>query len=246
MAGVASPEHGPHGPPPPELTSFFAVGLVESGAAESEAIGGGGGGVGGSHKPACIHGADQVRTPVGLKRIDMLKIGDPVTNGEWKGHDFVYEPIIAFLHRDTSNNAIGYRFLTSGGRTVSISDEHLIFLAPDRKAVLAKHVQLGQVVYTMGNGSVHSTELDSVVKIERSSLLGRYSPLTKSGTLLVNDILVSCYSHVEDHDLMHRVVHWLLPFTRFEMIFGSEAFGDGLDTVGGALWHFFRHYFCFK
>src|SRR5450432_812069 len=54
MAGVASPLHGPHGTPPPELTSFFAPGLVVSGVAESEATGGGGGGALSSVGTFCV------------------------------------------------------------------------------------------------------------------------------------------------------------------------------------------------
>src|SRR4051812_39264349 len=54
MAGVASPLHGPHGPPPPELTNFLAAGFVVSGAAESEAMGGGGGGASSSVGTFCV------------------------------------------------------------------------------------------------------------------------------------------------------------------------------------------------
>lgn len=190
-------------------------------------------------KAACINGGDYVRTPAGPKRVDQLVVGDIVATSKADSNDAIFEPIQTFLHRDPSTDAYGFRFFTSNGRNLSLSDEHLIFLAPNGHAVLAKHVRVGDSFY--GSGRV-----ETVRKVERTFLEGRYSPLTKSGTILINDILVSCYSQIEDHHLMHYVVQWLLPFLRSDGLFGSEGQlggGDGLHAIGGALWHFFRHYF---
>lgn len=198
---------------------------------------GGGGGTGGGVKAACIHGADQVQTHSGTKRIDQLEIGDHVAVDEGR-----FEPIIAFLHRDESRNANGFRFTTSNGTKLTLSDEHLVFVTPYRKAILAKNVKVGHRLYLANeNGYVE----DAVVEIQRSVVQGRFSPLTPSGAILVNDVMVSCYSQIEDHHLMHRVVHWLLPYTFSgnELGFGKSVSRNGIHWVGEMLWHHFRFWF---
>jgi len=199
---------------------------------------GGGGGTGGGVVAACINGADQVETVSGLKRIDQLKIGDHVAVENNK-----FEPIISFLHRDQTKNAQGFHFTTATGKTLTLSDEHLVFVAPNRKAVLAKNVKVGQSFYLVKDGSYGE---ETVAKVERSELEGRYSPLTPSGMILVNDLLVSCYSQIEDHHLMHRIVNWLMPITSSESVFGTEGSlnnADGMHWLGEALWHHLRHWF---
>lgn len=204
---------------------------------------GGEGGTGGETKPHCINGADIALTPTGPKRIDQLVIGDQVAVGKVENGDYTYAPIITFLYR-SSKNGPGIRFSTSSGRNLTLSNEHLVFLAPRRNAVMAKNVRVGDSFYFFGEGS--NSELDEVVSVEKTFMEGRYSPVTKSGVILVNQMLVSCYSNVEDHHLMHYAVHWLLPFVKSDSMFGTEGAvggGDGLHAIGRSLWQFFR--FCF-
>lgn len=196
-----------------------------------------GGHTGGMTKRACISGSDLVLTPSGQKRIEQLNLGDyvAVANG-------IFEPIITFLHR-SSMNATGFLITTSEGPTVTLSGDHLIFIGPNQKAVLAKNIRIGDTLYfTDGDGYLETP----VVKVERHPLMGRYSPLTPSGVLLVNDILVSCYSYTDDHNLTHRIVRWLLPFIRSEKLFGPEGIlsgNEGVHFLGDALWYNLRHWF---
>jgi hypothetical protein len=90
---------------------------------------------------------------------------------------------------------------------------------------------------------------DEIIKVESNMLEGKYNPITPSGTILVNDILVSCYSHMEDHHAMHFMIQWLLNLfglahENFESegVLGRE---DGLHTIAGTLYEFFRRYFIF-
>lgn len=209
-----------------------------AGAQVTGAPGGGGGGVpGGMPKAACIHGADKVQTYIGTKQIDQLELGDHVAVG--KGE---FEPIIAFLHWDNRRNASGFQFTTANGAELTVSDEHLIFVAPGRNAILAKNVKVGHRLYT---ASENGYAEDVVVSIQRRTVLGRYSPLTTSGIILVNGVMVSCYSQVEDHHLMHRVVHWLLPYALSGNALGYEKSmsRNGMHWVGEMLWHYFRFWF---
>jgi len=196
---------------------------------------------GGNPKAACINGADQVQTPSGFKRIDQLKTGNYVAVGKNK-----FEPISTFLHRDETKNAKGFQFTTTSGKNLTLSDEHIVFIAPNRKSMLAKNVKVGQAFYLATNSGY---EEETILKKERSELKGRYSPLTPSGVILVNDILVSCYSQTDDHHLMHRIVNWLLQYTFSEKIFGADGSmpnRDGMHWVGDILWHHLRHWFIYS
>lgn len=200
--------------------------------------GGTSGGTGGGVKAACINGADRAQTPVGYRRIDQLQIGDYVAV-----KPNAFEPIAAFLHRDGNRNAPGFQFTTSNGTVLTLSDEHLLFLAPERKAILAKHVKTGHRLFLAKNDDYVQ---ESIIDVTRRDVEGLYSPLTPSGTILVNDVLVSCYSQIEDHELMHRVVSWLMPLTaslNFWDVKGSGSSHDGIHWLGEALWHHFRHWF---
>lgn len=99
-------------------------------------------------KPQCINGGDFAKTPTNdYKRIDELQAGDYVAVDENR-----FEPIATFLHRDQTKRARGYRFTLTDGSQLTISDEPLVFLAPGRKAILAKNVVEGQKFYSCKNG----------------------------------------------------------------------------------------------
>ena len=48
-----------------------------------------------------------------------------------------------------------------------------------------------------------------VVNVEEKDQLGVYAPLTSQGNIIVDDILASCYSDFDSHELQHMV---FLPF----------------------------------
>lgn len=135
-----------------------------------------------------------------------LNIGDRVrtlgTNGE-----IMYSEVIAFLHREVKTTAHFYNLETNGGNAVRLSLQHLIFSKKNTtspiSAVFASEVNIGDLLYA-SNGNVSS--LQAVTKITMTTETGVYAPLTRQGTLLVDDVLVSCYAHWPSHDTAHLVM----------------------------------------
>jgi hypothetical protein len=63
------------------------------------------------------------------------------------------------------------------------------------------------------NGTLKNTE---VIRTDRNlKRTDAFAPLTETGTLVVDDILVSCYAQYEYHSLIHLI---LLPFRLREKI----------------------------
>ena len=70
--------------------------------------------------------------------------------------------------------------------------------------------------------------LDEVVKTTYATKKGLYAPLTKSGRIVVNGILTSCYSDYREHILMasyFKVRTYIILFkANFQTVYGFQQF----------------------
>merc|ERR1712203_666300 len=78
----------------------------------------------------------------------------------------------------------------------------------------ANTVGVGDYLLSGGSGLVQVKSVTSQV------LTGVYAPLTSSGTVLVDDLLASCYADVGSHHLTHMAA---LPFRTFPQILQVEG-----------------------
>ncbi|XP_015781554.1 desert hedgehog protein isoform X1 [Tetranychus urticae] len=79
-------------------------------------------------------------------------------------------------------------------------------------AIFASSIQPGMFISTLPISlssnqpfSLHEVQLkaEKVVKVTQSLRKGAYAPLTRTGNLIVNQIVASCYAVVNDHALAH-------------------------------------------
>jgi hypothetical protein len=191
--------------------------------------------LGGHH---CFSAEMTVMTPFGTKRMDQVRAGDKVmvTSSDSKP---VFEPVEWLYHRDHEAQADFITVTTKSQRTLQLSANHLIPSVPcsngqvqkmnvDTLANSASHfarrLKVGSCIATMINGELIADEVISVVQETKR---GIYSPITNHGTIIVNDIVVSCYSSVENH-LAQKTVHSALINTRrmvskvWNGVFGSS------------------------
>lgn len=70
------------------------------------------------------------------------------------------------------------------------------------RTVFAESLQVGNILLVINSNSSEIIE-DSVVEIKAVLKYGVYAPLTKTGTVVVNDIVASCYATVDSQVLAH-------------------------------------------
>lgn len=132
-----------------------------------------------------------------------------------QGSFFAYEPIEWFVHRDVASTGDYITFTTERNRTISISAKHLL---PTAECSMMKNaaeftdlVEASQFAYKVKVGSCAIVQqgaqwtAERIVKITHERKVGIMSPITRSGTLVVDGIVVSTFSTVESHTFQREV-----------------------------------------
>ena len=94
-----------------------------------------------------------------------------------------------------------YTLITESGHNISLTEYHLIPIKSfneTEKHIFAKQVELGDLLYVLKNDKIANSK---VINIITETKKGYYAPLTMEGTLVINNILTSCFALVKDHYL---------------------------------------------
>ena len=140
-----------------------------------------------------------------------MKIGDRVLSFDSNNGGVKFSKVVSFLHRIENIEAHFVRIFYSDpiGYTnhITLTPKHLIMAKISNQTedssfeyVPADQVRIGSLLSLFDNYSFKNV---SVIGIERPTLKksGIYAPLTDSGTLIVDNIHVSCFSMVKNHYL---------------------------------------------
>ncbi|XP_031829455.2 hedgehog signaling protein [Nomia melanderi] len=154
----------------------------------------------------CFPGKSLVRTEDGLaKRLDQVRLGDRIAALDSRG-DIVYSEVIAFLDRSLTERRQFVRLTTESGRMLTLTPAHLVPVE-GRSSVFAGRVQPGDKILVRDpadeNEVEHRLRWDKVMDSRLVLEEGVYAPLTMEGTLLVDDVVASCYAVVDNQDLAH-------------------------------------------
>ncbi|XP_069472965.1 indian hedgehog protein isoform X1 [Ambystoma mexicanum] len=145
--------------------------------------------------------------------IPELRPGDRVLSMDGEGRR-TYSNFLTFLDKDSSAVKDFYVVETQDPpRQLAITAAHLLFVADnftvpltDFSAVFASHVKPGQYILSEG---VLGLQPAKVVSVTTRTDIGAYAPLTSHGTLLVDNIVVSCFAVVQKHHLA-QLAFWPL------------------------------------
>ncbi|KAI5628065.1 indian hedgehog protein precursor, partial [Silurus asotus] len=148
------------------------------------------------------------------KAMKDLQLGERVLaslHGDGSGQ-LVFSEVIAFLDRQSSAHTLFYTIETESGAALSLTAAHLMFVAEGNcsgpaprgqlRTVFASDVQLGQCV-VVAHGLAQEGKLSRVIRVQLQKDIGVFAPLTLHGTVVVNDIVSSCYAAMEEHWLAH-------------------------------------------
>ncbi|RTG81398.1 uncharacterized protein DC041_0010416 [Schistosoma bovis] len=131
----------------------------------------------------------------------------------------------------------------------------------NKKAVFASTVKKGQIIFVYNHHHHHyphhpyhhSDELiqAEIISVElRNSLLinhtqyenrykiGLYAPITDTGTMIVDNVLVSCFAYISNHQLASFIISpWKLIYNllfymnRFIKLFQYNEYNDEIDSI---------------
>lgn len=138
------------------------------------------------------------------RRMESLQVGEEVqviTNNE-----IVTEPVITFIHRQPDVFQQYLKITTFTKKILKITEDHLLFVEKEggATAIPARDVTIGDTVFVRGD--LGALERDAVHNISHVYEKGVYAPVTLSGTILVNDVLTSCYFDVLSHESSNKAM----------------------------------------
>lgn len=180
---------------PPELPDSFGTATDE-----------------GEPEPACFPGFARVYMEDGSSRnMTELGIGRKVQVGTDKHSDICF-----FSHRERKGVFKFARVETEGGKAVVLSEGH--YLHSGKGLVAAGSVKIGDEVWVVDG------KMERVVKKTIVEGIGRFAPHTLTGYLVVDGIVVSCYTTTVHPVFAHYVllwpVRWLYRLGLREMLHG--------------------------
>ncbi len=151
--------------------------------------------------------------------MSQLAVGDHVMSMDQSGK-LTVSPVIMFMHVNLKQRMTFYMLHTEHGYNVTLTPGHLMHAShssledPSRATqVFASHVTPGQYVYISDKN--HVIRASRVVDVTVLTSVGAYAPLTHEGTIVVNDVITSCYAMVSDPWLAHT---WLSPVRMYNHI----------------------------
>jgi len=147
---------------------------------------------------ACFWAGNEVQTlERGVIKINQLEIGEHVQSIGADGTIYFSEVL---LHMDSVNGFTTFiRVTTKSGKRLMLTPNHLIHIKGSSPK-FASSLQIGEEVWVIENSTVVP---DIIISTEQVLDKGANSPLTESGSIVVNDILASCYAAHNNHDAIH-------------------------------------------
>ena len=142
-------------------------------------------------KKRCFPALATVRRVDGSRvRMDALEVGDVIQTAEG------YSQVYAWLHREDDPDEVDVSYLEIATETalLRVTREHLVYV--NSRPVQARTIRVGDNIWVQETGPA------LVLSVAEARHRGAYAPLTRSGSLLVDDVQVSAYA------LSHGGLRW--------------------------------------
>ena len=176
-----------------------------------------------------------------------LQVDDKVYVGNYGGKDH-YETVYAFGHHQTSSSVEYVQIHTNmtQGLPLELSPTHLLYINGKVDPVRADGIQAGDILLHQPMGS--AAQAVRVTHIRRVIRKGAYMPLTKDGSIIVNELTASTYVSIADEapDIVskyklilseHNLLHfWLSPYRMMCLGVSSTLCEGDYSHEGIATW----------
>lgn len=163
----------------------------------------------------CFTGHSTVLTSSGRHLpLSELQVGDRVLALDPTTNRLTFSEVIMFLDYDPSQRREFLKIRLANGRTITLTPVHLLVLQ-DHSTVFASTVKIGDKLLVCDRDDV--LVASAVVDVELILETGVYAPLTAAGTVVVDDVVASCYALVDTQ----WIAHW--SFAPVRMVVNVES-----------------------
>lgn len=175
------------------------------------------GGKGGGKKKGCFTGVDKVQTKeygtITMSELASEKRDAHVLTRNDQGQ-LEYSPVRYWLHAQPEISMRFQVISTESGHRLPLTGDHLIYetdcRGQDGQAIYAKNVRIGRCLYVK-NADGQLVE-SRVTEKSQAKMNGIYAPITSTGSIVVNDVLASCYNNYENESLQKLVYQYVIGF----------------------------------
>ncbi|KTF80548.1 hypothetical protein cypCar_00019553 [Cyprinus carpio] len=181
------------------------------------------------------------------KHIKDLKVGDRVLAADEEGN-VILSDFIMFMDHDPTTRRQFIVIETSEPFTkLTLTAAHLVFTgnassSSGMTVTFASNVKPGDTVL-VSEGTSKSLKSVTVMRSYTEEHKGSYAPVTAHGTIIVDQVLASCYAVIESHKwahwafapvrLSHKLTTWLFPARDSNVTFQE----DGIHWYSNLLFH---------
>ena len=158
---------------------------------------------------ACFTSESTVQLSSGdTKAMKDLAVGNEVLTYTPQGTK-VLTQVLTFIHRDPDHVGRYCTVTTEDGVNIAMSESHLIFKMNTKtssvESIHVSRIEIGDFIFVQAPDG-HKLRAVKVVGVSVAFFKGAFAPVTKEGTMIVDGVLVSCYSDINDHALAHSLM----------------------------------------
>lgn len=162
-----------------------------------------------SHSSGCFTATSTVLTESGERRLlSDLRLGERVLSMSKEGKP-VFSEVLLFMDRDINQKREFVEIRTESGSKITVTPAHLLLstslissqnVERRQKYVFADRIQEGDLLLVNINGSLVP---DRVQRVSATLSRGVYAPLTAEGTIVVDNVVASCYALIDSQFVAH-------------------------------------------
>ncbi|CDW79933.1 indian hedgehog protein [Stylonychia lemnae] len=164
-----------------------------------------------------------------------LKIGDRILSYNVNKKQQFVDVITNFLHKELHESCKYLRITLQNDRILEISQNHMVCAATNDFIGKSKYIQAlklkkekHKMIIIGENGVYHLAEIKN---IEEVSYSGKYAPLTRSGSIIVNDVVASCYAGSFSQKISHIAILPIQIWYKNQDLKGIHPYANVLSKI---------------
>nr|XP_022900483.1 tiggy-winkle hedgehog protein [Onthophagus taurus] len=157
----------------------------------------------------CFSSESTVKTSSGeTKQLKDLEIGENILTYDLETGETVFSEVLLFLDRNPGE-VRRFVHVETTRRTLKVTASHLVVIKDANnitRTIFAAELKVGDTVLVLKDENARTIIMDRVEKISWSSEIGVYAPLTRTGTVIVDGVVASCYATIDSQFIAHFVM----------------------------------------